>query len=140
MAFELFPSILHLGLFNVHILFSCRINGLLSFLFLVVKQMSYFLLLASVSSPFLGEIFIPCLSLLGSKVQRGLCVGVLTGRPQILFTFQTEGSRKQLQTCSIFTETTEQWYVCPSTLVFNNYNACLDLNSVPIMTNQSHAC
>lgn len=69
-------------------LFCGKINGLLSFLFLVVKQMSYFLLLASVSSPFLAEIFIPCFSLLSSKEQRGLRVGDLTGRPQILFIFQ----------------------------------------------------
>lgn len=70
-----------------YVLFCCKINGLLSFLFLVVKQMSYFLLLASVSSLFLVVVFIPCFSLLWSKEQRGLCVGVLTGRPQILFTF-----------------------------------------------------
>jgi hypothetical protein len=115
-----------LGLFNEHILFSCRINGLLSFLFLVVKQMSYFLLLASVSSPFLAEIFIPCFSLLGSKVQRGLCVGVLTGWPQIVFTFQAENIRRQLQTCFGFPEAMKQCYVClyTSKLSFNTYNPC----------------
>lgn len=75
----LFPQQCILFYLTEYILFCCKINGLLSFLFLVVKQMSYFLLLARVSSPFLIEIFILSFSLLPSKEQRGLSVADLIG-------------------------------------------------------------
>lgn len=78
-VYRLFPQRCILFYLIEYILFCCKINGLLSFLFLVVKQMSYFLLLASVSSPFLVEIFILSFSLLPLKAQRGLSVGVLMG-------------------------------------------------------------